>query len=424
MKHLPSRSKILVLLAGFLAWMGAGIQISLFPLVGRTMLLDLFSAIPTVADRENQAALWFSWFVTSFLFGAALGGWVFGVLGDRLGRKKALGLAVLCYSFGTLASYPLTDPICFLVVRFIACMGVGGTWPNAVSLVTEAWQGASKPWISGWLGAAANFGFVLLGAVAWQFPLTIDSWRWVILVASSPWLLGVIILWLVPESPNWSPGATAGYASEPRVSIWAQPLLAKTILGIALGAVPTVGTAVSAAWLIPWADSVSQATSGKKQGDPRVKAWTQITRSSGAIVGSLLGGWLASIAGRRLSYFLISLLALLSSEYIFLFLTPDHPQFSTWVFLMGVVGVTYFGWLPLYLPELFPTAVRATGIGVAFNFGRIVAGFFALGSTLLVQIFGGNYARIGAVTSLVFALGMIVILFAPDTSKNKPEAVS
>lgn len=127
------------------------------------------------------------------------------------------------------------------------------------------------------------------------------------------------------------------------------------------------------------------------------------------------------MVGRRLSYFCISLLALLTSEYIFLFLTPDHPWFSTWVFIVGVVGVTYFGWLPLYLPELFPTAVRATGIGVAFNFGRIVAGFFALGSTLLVSWFGGDYARIGAVTSLVFGLGLFIILFAPDTSQTSTE---
>lgn len=421
MNLLTSRPRVIILLAGFLAWMGAGIQISLFPLVGRTMLLDLFATVPSLVDREKQAALWFSWFVASFLFGAALGGWLFGVLGDRLGRKKALGLAVLCYSLGTLASYPVSDPLILLVIRFIACMGVGGTWPNAVALVTEVWEGGSKPWISGWMGAAANFGFVLLGAIAWLFPLTMESWRWVILVASSPWILGVLILWLVPESPFWKPVINT-IVKESRGSIWATPLLSKTILGIALGAVPTVGTAVSAAWLIPWADAVSQVKAEKKQGDPRVKAWTQITRSSGAIVGSLLGGWLASIAGRRLSYFLISIMALCASEYIFLFLTPDHPLFSTWVFLFGVVGVTYFGWLPLYLPELFPTAVRATGIGVAFNFGRIVAGFFALGSTVLVQVFGGDYARIGAVTSMVFALGMVVILFAPDTSRNKTEA--
>ena len=83
--------------------------------------------------------------------------------------------------------------------------------------------------------------------------------------------------------------------------------------------------------------------------------------------------------------------------------------------------MTYFGWLPLYLPELFSTAVRATGIGVAFNFGRIVAGFFALGSTLLVSWFGGDYAKIGAITSLVFGLGLVIILFAPDTSKVSKE---
>ena len=412
-------NKWLVLLAGFLGWMGAGVQISLFPLIGRTMLTDLFSSVSDPIGREKQVAMWFSWFVTSFLFGAALGGWVFGILGDRLGRKTALSLSVLCYSLGTLSSYFFTTPEYLLCLRFIACMGVGGTWPNAVALVTEAWQGGSKTWISGWLGAAANFGFVLLGMIAYFVPVTVDAWRWIILVASTPVFLSGFIFLVVPESASWKTKHQAPGAKTE--SIWKYPWLSRTILGIALGAVPTVGTAVSAAWLIPWADSVSQAKGKESKGDPRVKAWTQITRSSGAIVGSLFGGWLASMVGRRLSYFGISLLALLASEYIFLFLTPDHPWFSTWVFIVGVVGVTYFGWLPLYLPELFSTAVRATGIGVAFNFGRIVAGFFALGSTMLVGWFGGDYAKIGAVTSLVFGLGLVIILFAPDTSKVSTE---
>src|SRR4029079_14295558 len=96
-----------------------------------------------------------------------------------------------------------------------------------------------------------------------------------------------------------------------------------------------------------------------------------------------------------------------------------HAQFTTFTFLLVFVGVAYFGWLPLYLPELFPTAVRATGTGVTFNFGRILAIPPILGAGWVIQQFGGDYAKVGSVTSLIYVLGMIVICFAPDTSKRK-----
>ena len=104
--------------------------------------------------------------------------------------------------------------------------------------------------------------------------------------------------------------------------------------------------------------------------DPKSKARTMISRSGGAVIGSLLGGVLATLLGRRLTYFLISLLSLCGSCLIFGWLDPLHPWFLWGSFAFGLVGVIYFGWLPLYLPELFPTRVRATGTGISFNSGR------------------------------------------------------
>jgi len=82
------------------------------------------------------------------------------------------------------------------------------------------------------------------------------------------------------------------------------------------------------------------------------------------------------------------------------------------------VGVIYFGWLPLYLPELFPTHVRASGTGISFNSGRAVAAVIVLGAGVLVKLFGGDYARIGLWTGTIYAVGMIVILFSPKTDAS------
>jgi hypothetical protein len=80
-------------------------------------------------------------------------------------------------------------------------------------------------------------------------------------------------------------------------------------------------------------------------------------------------------------------------------------------------GVTYFSWLPLYLPELFPTRVRATGTGVTFNSGRILAAISVLGAGVLAGFFHGDYGKVGTFTGLVYVAGMVAICFAPDTSR-------
>jgi MFS transporter, SHS family, sialic acid transporter len=146
---------------------------------------------------------------------------------------------------------------------------------------------------------------------------------------------------------------------------------------------------------------------------------TQIQRSGGGILGSLLGGWVASLVGRRMTYFFISLLSLGISSYIFGVLDPHHAQFGLFTFLLGFVGVTYFGWLPLYLPELFPTRVRSTGTGVSFNSGRVIAAVVVLGASSLIALFHGDFARVGLFTGCIYAAGMLIICFAPSTGKKE-----
>jgi len=431
----------IVLTTAILGWMFAGLEISLFVLISRPAIIDMLGRSVPPGEIERAAAQWFAWYQCAFLLGAAAGGSIFGVLGDRAGRTRAMGASILCYSVVTGISYFAADPYVLLMLRFVACLGIGGVWPNAVSLSVESLPKMSRPLLAGLMGAAANVGFVLLGILCYFVVVTPESWRWVLLVGATPALLGLFVLAVVPESPRWlarekSKSTTAPQAA-PLREILRSPLLRRTLIGICLGGIPVIGTAANANWLVPWGD---QATSSAAQakldaaepipnappakkagGDPRLKAWIQITRSGGAIGGSLLGGWLASLFGRRLTYFMISLVAFGISTTIYSFLTPLSPWFSQAAFLLGFVGVTYFGWLPLNLPELFPTHVRTTGTGVTFNSGRILAAISVLGAGVLVGWFHGDYARVGMFTGLVYVLGMIVICFAPDTTKHPLE---
>lgn len=410
-RPLTRLDRYVVLMTALLGWMFAGSIMAIIPLAGRP------AAIALGVTDEGEVGRWFAWYICAFLLGAALGGLVFGWLGDRIGRAKSMGLSILTYSLLTGATYWVASPEQLLVLRFLACMGVGGMWPNGVALVSEVWSDVSRPFLSGLIGTAANIGFVLLGGLASWYEITPQAWRWILVVSSSPAVLGVFALFAVRESPRWLAHGIAPAVDQkpqsPAAEVFRPPLLSLTLLGICLGMIPLLGNWGGANWVVPWADQVA----GDE--DPLLKGRAQAVRSTGAALGSLIGGWLAMQLGRRVTYFGISLASLATSVYLFYFITPLSPQFLFWVFAVGFAGTIYFGWLPLYLPELFPTRVRATGTGVTFNFGRIISALGVVGAGEIILYFHGDYARVGQVTCLIYVLGLIVICFAPDTSRRQ-----
>ena len=120
-----------------------------------------------------------------------------------------------------------------------------------------------------------------------------------------------------------------------------------------------------------------------------------------------------------MAYFLVSAASVLITCGIFQFLRPLDRVFLPAVFVQGFVSTLYFGWLPLYLPELFPTHVRTAGTGITYNSGRFAAAAGVLGASRLISWSGGDYAKVGVITGLIYALGMIVIWWAPDTSREE-----
>lgn len=401
---LNTSSRVVMLVFAFTGWMFAGAVMALIPLAGRAAVRSM-----AIAD-EAEVGRWFAWYICAFLLGAAAGGLLFGWLGDRIGRAKAMALSILCYSIVTGVTFFVSAPWQLLVLRFVACLGVGGMWPNGVALISEAWSDVSRPLLSGLIGMSANLGFMMLSAASIAKPITPENWRWVTLAGAAPVVVGVLAWFLVPESPRWR-RETDKQSRSALGEMFRPPLLRLTLIGICLGAVPLMGNWGSANWMVPWAGQVGGADM------PELKAWTQWSKSSGGALGALLGGWLASQFGLRKTYFMISAASLALSSYIFFALTPVSPGFLYWVFGIGFFGTLYFGWLPLYLPELFPTRLRATGGGISFNWGRILTALGVLGTGQLMVHYSGDYSQVGQLTCLVYVAGLVVILFAPDTSK-------
>jgi MFS family permease len=310
--------------------------------------------------------------------------------------------------------YFATEPWHLAGARFVAALGMGGEWSLGVALVMEVWPEKHRPLMAGIIGAAANVGFALIAVVGLSFSVTIDSWRWVALVGAAPALLTLVITLFVHESEKWQHAVnTSVTPSRPLREVLTPPLLGLTLLAILLSSIPLIGTWGSVQWLPLWADKMTNGTV------PTAKAYTQVASAVGAIVGCLLGAWVGGFLSRRMAYFLLCLGSLVACAWLFRGFDSYGTAFLALTFVVGGLTAAFYGWLPLYLPELFPTRVRATGQGLSYNAGRIFAAVGALQMGALMKTFEGSYAKAGAVITLIYALGLIVIWLAPET-KGKP----
>lgn len=397
----------LVLLAAFLGWLFDGYELGLLPVVGRSAIQGL---IP--GATEKIVGQWMSYATAATLVGMALGGAAFGWLGDRIGRVRAMSLSIGTYSLVTGLGYLVTEPWHLPAVRLISGLGMGGQWALGVALVMECWPEKWRPALASAMGAASNIGFLLVGVTAKVHPVTPEKWRWMMLVAALPALLVVFIIAWVPESERWK-AAVKQVVRQPFREVFAPELRRNTFVGILLASVALIGTWGSVTWLPIWADQLAGSAL------PKAKADTQIIMAFGQITGAILAPLLAARLGRRSTYRLLCLASALICGCMFRGVHAFGPAFLAMGFLMGAATASFYGFFPLYLPELFPTRARGTGQGLCYNSGRIFAAAGALLQGSLVGAFGGSYPRAGAIVTLIYVAGMALIWFAPET-KGKP----
>ena len=400
----------MALAAAFLGWMFDGMEMGIFPLVARPGLQQM-QALHGIVD-ESFVQRWMGIVTALFLVGAALGGLVFGWLGDRVGRVKAMTWSILFYSGFTGLCYFAAEPWHLGALRFVAALGMGGEWALGVALVMECWPESKRPLMAGLIGASANLGYCFIAVIGIAFPITQESWRWVMVVGAAPALLTFLIRLFVPESEKWKAARRTGVRS-PVLEIFSPGLLKSTLLAITFASVALVVTWGIVQWIPLWADQMS----GGKH--PAVKAWTQFYQSIGAAMGCMVAALLGGALGRRLTYFLLCLASLAITQILFRVFNEVNAGFFVVVFLVGATTASFYGWLPLYLPEIFPTRVRATGQGLSFNAGRILAAMGAWQMPALMAFFDKSYPKAGETIVLVYLVGMVLIWLAPET-KDRP----
>jgi MFS family permease len=400
---ITERGKWLVLLAAFLGWMFDGLEMGIFPQIAKASLGQL------IANADQNTIKWWHGIIDAcFLFGAAAGGLVFGWLGDRIGRVRAMAFAILVYSGFTGLLFFVTDAWQIAVLRFIAALGMGGEWALGVALVMEVWDAKHRPILAGLIGAAANVGFVIVGLMGALIKVNKDNWKWFAVLGAAPALLTFIIRLFVPESHRWKASQEVA-KSKPLTEIYADKrLFVTTLVAIALASVALIGTWGAVQKIPAWVGFLPGHT-------PAAAGNAQMASGLGAIAGCLVAPLIAAYLNRRLAYIILCVGSLAACQLLFRTFNQYNYAFLAMTFIVGGVTAALYGWLPLYLPELFPTRVRATAQGIAFNFGRILAGVGAIwGGTI-----GGDYATMGQIVSLIYLVGIAIIWFSPET-KGKP----
>ncbi len=429
MSVMQGSGKWLALTAAILGWMFDGLEMGLFPLVARPAMLELLGP-----GGPERIGTWMSAIIAVFLVGAACGGIVLGWLGDRIGRTRAMFWSVLVYSiFSGLCAF-VTAPWQLAGLRFIAALGMGGQWALGVALVMEIFPNKSRPLMAGLIGASANVGFLLIALLSlgltsfiasantilhgilpdtWVTTLLQNgSWRLLMLLGAAPALLTFFIRIFVPESEMWEASNKKIKVKVSVAELFQGGLAKYTLIGACLGAVALLGTWGSVQWIPSWASKLTNKA-------PGVRETVQICSALGAIVFSLGFAFIAEKLNRRIAYFGLAALSLIACAVLFRIPMEYGTGFKFWTFFVGGITAGFYGWLPLYLPELFPTRVRATGSGFAFNSGRLLAAGGTLVSGQLLNSFHEDYAKMCSVISLVYVVGLILIWFAPET-KGKP----
>jgi MFS family permease len=424
-----SRARYLALAAAFLGWMFDGVEMGMFPLCAKPALGALMGPTATPGDIGG----WLGIVTALFLVGAAAGGVVFGWLGDRVGRVRAMTVAVVVYSLFSAMCAFAQEPWQLAVPRLFASFGMGGEWALGVALVMEAWPSASRPLMAGLIGAAANLGFLLIAVVglivnthfdaitavmqgllspSWATAaLDHQAWRLLLFLGALPAIFTMFIIFFVPESESWK--HSAEHAPKNHIADIFRPgiggLVAKAAL---LSTLTLLGTWGSTQQMPPWAADLGKAADLK----PAVTtAWTQIVSGFGACVGCVLGALIAQWTNRRWTFFGMATLSLISSQILFRVPVSFGPGFLVGVFLVGGITASFYGWLPLYLPELFPTRIRATAQGFCYNAGRVFSAIGVLSFGPLLRSFHGDYQQVLAVISLIYIPAMIAIWFCPET---------
>lgn len=420
-----SRTQWRALMAAWLGWAFDGLDGYLYIMVAGPFVTQLvanehgLTAAQVAADPArlgevtNRAAI----IQAVFLVGWAVGGAVFGRIGDRLGRSRTLMLTILTYAVFTGLSFFAERWWHLMIFRFLAALGIGGEWAAGCALVSETLHKRHRSWASATLQSGYMVGCIMAALTSrWMAELPP---RWVFVVGVMPALATFWIRRAVPEPEEWAKAAEQA-KPPPLGSLFSRELWKTTVLTTTLTSI-----ALTTVWaFLFFAPQAIRAI-------PEVAGWTRAEQTRLVtditiyfliinIVGNYFATYFAKFVGYRAAF--AAMFAASLACYLVFFrteLTITGAYAATGLCAFFSLGV--FGLFPLYIPRLYPTLVRTLGAGFTYNAGRLVSAAGAYFGGLIAVGAGGPHKAIFW-TGLLFIPGIVVALLCAVPREDGAEA--
>ena len=443
-------------IAAWLGWFFDGLDIHLYSLVATAFVAQLLHYPDATTDAARlDIGQKSSYIQAGFLVGWAVGGALFGWLGDRLGRSRALVLTILTYAIFTGLSCIAQSWQELFIYRFISALGIGGEWAVGSSLLSETWPRRWRAWAAAVLQCGVNLGILIACVASWLLSYYADPnhgipasilnsivdpksvapgaghgfERYLFLVGILP---AFAVFWIrrkVPEPEEWRTAREkVGTEMPPLLDLFRGTTRRITLCAIGVCSLGLTGWWAFLFWnphylkaspsLLNHFDKVTQKAE-------YLAFQSQVDRvalvSFFTVIGvSILGNFFASVLARRFGY--RNAIMIMFAGFFAAFLMSfgikwhDHRALMFWMSLVGFFSGV-FGLFTMYLPPLFPTLLRTTGAGFCYNFGRIVsaAGVVVFGiMATLDQKNPDNLQKALLIDGCLFVPAILIALFMPN----------
>ena len=414
------------LFASNLGWMFDGYEtFALILTVGVAMrqLLDpsQYAQIPAYAGTV----------IAITLLGWGLGGLIGGILADYIGRKRMMIFAIIAYSVMTGLSALAWDWMSFVALRFLVGIAIGSEWSTGASMTAEVWPDHARGKGAGLMQCGLGIGF-FVASFAWLFvsPVGPGAWRWMYVLGIIPALFTLWIRGGIDESKLWEHTNERRQAAIERrksgaalraeehdlarftmVDLFANPAVRRqTVIVFLMSLTTTVGWWGISTWVPPFIGSVA-AKSGLTPA--QWASYAGMAYTTGSIIGYASFGFLADAFGRKPVTIVYMVLALVLTPVLFLW-TQDLTLLLVLALLNAIFTNGQYSWMPVWLPELYPTRMRATAMAFAFNAPRFIAFLGPLFAGQLIVYFGG-FGYAATIIAMIYIVGLAAVMFLPET---------
>jgi len=400
------------LLAASLGWMLDSMDMMLYSM-----------ALVAIRREMGISASTSGLLISVTLVSSAAGGVLFGLLADRIGRARALIGSILVYSVFTAACGLAQNVVQLAVFRALLGLGVGGEWATGAALVSETWPAEHRAKALGLMQSSWAVGYAL-AALAAAAVMPRFGWRAVFFVGVLPALVTVWIRRKVPEPEIWKKSKVQGPKSKVAGSpstldglraLFRADLRRRTIIVTAMNAASMFGWWGLFTW-IPGYLALPVSQGGRGLNILSTSKWILLMQA-GMWLGYVSFGFLADSFGRKRTYISYLLVAAALVPFYSLARSPEA------VMLLGpfvaFFGTGYFTGFGAISSELFPTAVRGTAMGFAYNFGRGLSAMAPYTIGRLSESYGLGASFL--ITSAAFLAAALIALGLEETRGKRLE---